>query len=108
LTSVARSRKSRYHWITSELRFRTEALKEWRTLGETASLQFKKKLIAVLEAPELLSARLSGSHTRCKIKLHSSGFRLVYEVRNRELVVVVVAIGKRDRNDAYRKADQRH
>lgn len=94
--------------MTYELRFRTEALKEWRKLDESVRRQFKKKLMAILEAPELPSARLSGRRNRYKIKLRSSGFRLVYEVRNREVVVVVVAIGKRDRNDAYRKAEHRH
>jgi mRNA interferase RelE/StbE len=94
--------------MTYELRFRTEALKEWRKLDKSVRLQFKKKLMAILESPDLPSARLSGSHNRYKIKLRSSGFRLVYEVRDQDLVVLVVAIGKRERNDAYRKADQRH
>ena len=38
---------------------------------------------------------------RYKIKLRSAGYRLVYEVRDRELIVVVVAVGKRERNAVY-------
>nr|WP_273251434.1 type II toxin-antitoxin system RelE/ParE family toxin [Sediminimonas qiaohouensis] len=35
------------------------------------------------------------------------GFRLVYEVRDTELVVIVIAVGKRERGQVYGKA-QRH
>jgi len=45
---------------------------------------------------------------RYKIKLAASGFRLVYEVRDAELVVVVIAVGKRERGRVYRKAQQRY
>jgi hypothetical protein len=31
----------------------------------------------------------------------------VYEVRDHELLVLVVAVGKRERNAVYRQADQR-
>jgi mRNA interferase RelE/StbE len=33
--------------------------------------------------------------------------RLVYEVRDHEQLVLVVAVGKRDRNALFRQADQR-
>jgi len=33
-----------------------------------------------------------------KIKLRSAGYRLVYQVRDGELVVSVIAVGKRERN----------
>jgi mRNA interferase RelE/StbE len=32
---------------------------------------------------------------------------LVYEVRDLEVLVLVVAVGKRERNAVYRQADQR-
>ena len=38
-----------------------------------------------------------GQRDHYKIKLKSLGYRLVYEVRGAELVVLVVAVGKRDR-----------
>ncbi|MEO8407372.1 MAG: type II toxin-antitoxin system RelE/ParE family toxin, partial [Oxalobacteraceae bacterium] len=40
-------------------------------------------------------------------KLRNIGYRLVYEVRDTELVVVVVAIGKRERNAVYKAAAKR-
>ncbi|MGR2740894.1 type II toxin-antitoxin system RelE family toxin [Billgrantia sp. Q4P2] len=94
--------------MSYELRFREEALKEWRKLDDSVRSQFKKKLAAILDTPIRPAAQLSGSKCRYKIKLRSAGFRLVYEVRDQELVVLVIAVGKRERNGVYRKADRRH
>ena len=82
--------------MSYELRFRAEALKEWHKLDGSVREQFKKKLRTILESPTIPASRLSGSPHRYKIKLRSAGFRLVYEVRDSELVVLVIAVGKRD------------
>jgi mRNA interferase RelE/StbE len=42
-----------------------------------------------------------------KIKLKSSGYRLVYKVLGKEIVVLVVAVGKRERNAVYKSAMKR-
>lgn len=39
-----------------------------------------------------------------KIKLRKAGYRLIYEVRDLEIVVSIVAIGKRKRNEVYKIA----
>jgi mRNA interferase RelE/StbE len=57
--------------------------------------------------PQALRSKLRGSSNRYKIKLHAAGFRLIDEVRDRQLLVLVLAVGKRDRNAAYPHADQR-
>jgi mRNA interferase RelE/StbE len=44
---------------------------------------------------------------RYKIKPKSLGYRLAYEVRGAELVVLVVAVGKRERNAVCRRAADR-
>lgn len=93
--------------MSYSLRFRVEAKKEWDALGATIRTQFKKKLAERLESPHVPSARLHGSTNRYKIKLRSVGYRLVYEVRDAELVVSVVAVGKRERNAVYRDAAKR-
>ena len=90
-----------------ELGFLEEALKEWRKLDNTISKQFKEKLVERLVQPHVPAARLSGHKNRYKIKLRSAGYRLVYEVRNSELIVLVVAVGKRDRNAVYKAAAAR-
>ncbi len=100
-------RKSLYLLMTYDLRFRAEALKEWQALGHTVRAQFKAKLAERLDAPHVPASRLHGSANRYKIKLRASGYRLVYEVRDSELVVTVIAVGKRDRSEVYSKADRR-
>ena len=92
--------------MTYELAFLDIALREWRKLDGSVRDQFKKKLAERLAHPRVPSARLSGAADRYKIKLRSLGFRLVYEVRDDESVVVVIAVGKREREAVYRAAEK--
>jgi mRNA interferase RelE/StbE len=93
--------------MTYELGFLDEALVEWHKLDGSIREQFKKKLAERLAAPRIPSAKLSGHPDRYKIKMRSIGYRLVYEVRDSQLIVVVVAVGKRDRNAVYKAAEKR-
>lgn len=93
--------------MSYELGFREEALKEWSKLDSGTRDQFKKKLAERLIHPRVPAAKLAGHKDRYKIKLRSVGYRLVYEVHDRELVVVVVAVGRRDRGDVYKRAQER-
>ncbi|HEX5364418.1 MAG TPA: type II toxin-antitoxin system RelE/ParE family toxin [Gallionella sp.] len=93
--------------MTYKLSFHPDALAEWRKLDATVSEQFKKKLAERLPHPRVPSAKLAGHQDRYKIKLRSVGFRLVYEVRDGVLLVIVVAVGKRERNAVYRVAAKR-
>ncbi|WP_230347514.1 type II toxin-antitoxin system RelE family toxin [Methylobacillus methanolivorans] len=90
-----------------ELGFLEEALKEWSKLDNNTREQFKAKLAERLENPRVPAAKLSGQKDRYKIKLRSVGYRLVYEVRDNELIVIVVAVGKRERNAVYKAAVKR-
>jgi mRNA interferase RelE/StbE len=89
------------------LKFLPTALKEWRRLNNSVQSQFKKKLSERLEKPHVLPLKLSGCENHYKIKLRASGYRLVYEVLDNELFVLVIAIGKRDRNMVYKKTKKR-
>jgi mRNA interferase RelE/StbE len=93
--------------MTYKLKFLPTALKEWNNLGATIKEQFKKKLFERLEHPEVQADRLYGFKNHYKIKLRSSGYRLVYEVDNSEVVVFVIAAGKRERSEVYEKAKKR-
>ena len=44
---------------------------------------------------------------RYKIKLRNAGYRLVYQVKDKELIVLVVAVGKRERNEVYKASERR-
>ena len=93
--------------MTYELGFLDSALKEWRKLDAQTRDQFKKKLTERLDAPHVPAAKLSGAKDRYKIKLRNIGYRLVYEVHDTEVIVVVVAVGRRDRNAVYKAAQKR-
>ena len=93
--------------MTYRLVFKTAAKKEWDNLETSIREQFKKKLADRIKKPRVDSARLSGMQDCYKIKLRSAGFRLVYQVRDNELVVSVVAVGKRERNHVYNAAVKR-
>ena len=93
--------------MSYSLEFKTSALKEWRALGSTIREQMKKKLAERLLRPVVPSARLHGMPDCYKIKLHASGYRLVYQVMDSRVTVIVVAIGKREGDAVYRAAQLR-
>ena len=93
--------------MTYKLDFKKSALKEWKKLGSTLQQQFKKKLIERLDNPHVPASKLSGADNMYKIKLRQSGYRLVYKVEDDVIVVTVLAVGKRERSDVYRKAMKR-
>jgi len=93
--------------MSYELEFKESALKEWRKLDSSIREQFKKRLSERLSAPRVESARLSGLPDCYKIKLRDAGYRLVYQVCHGLLLVVVVAVGKRENNLVYRNVKKR-
>ena len=84
-----------------KLKFLPVALKEWNKLGATIRLQFKKKLEERLIHPHVTSEKLIGFQDVYKIKLRSSGYRLAYQVKNKELILIVIAVGKREKDKIY-------
>jgi mRNA interferase RelE/StbE len=93
--------------MTYELAFLEEALKEWHKLDGGVREQFKNKLSERLKEPRVASAKLSGQTDRYKIKLRTVGYRLVYEVKESEILVLVIAVGRRDKNEIYKAAAKR-
>ena len=76
-------------------------------LNQSIKLQFHKKLKERLENPRVPKDKLSGYENIYKIKLRSSGFRLAYEVKDNEIVVYVVSVGKRENNKVYDNLKER-
>lgn len=73
-----------------ELAFHPKTLREWHKLTAGIRDQFKK-LVGLL-----IKSRNPA------YELRASGFRVAYEVRNQELLVLVVAVDKRERNAAFK------
>lgn len=93
--------------MTYELAFVEPALKEWRKLAPNIRGQFKDKLRERLEHPHVASARLHGLPNCYKIKLRAAGYRLVYQVDDKVVLVTVIAVGRRDKGLAYLAASKR-
>lgn len=93
--------------MTYKLKFLPAALKEWKKLGGSVKIQFKKKLEERLENPRVPADKLSGYESVYKIKLRSAGYRLAYEVIDNALVVCVLVVGKREKGSVYEKLESR-
>ena len=83
--------------MTYNLDFKPKALREWSKLDNSVKDQFKKMLKTIVQNPIVPHNKLSGYDNVYKLKLRSSGFRLAYEVKEDEIVVLVLKIGKRDK-----------
>ncbi|WP_205059530.1 type II toxin-antitoxin system RelE family toxin [Photobacterium phosphoreum] len=79
--------------ITSFLSLLKAADLIYQTLWKSISMTYKLKL--------------RGYDSVYKIKLRTAGYRLVYEVIDDEIVVYVLAIGKRDKDAVYKKLGSR-
>ncbi|MBB1630961.1 type II toxin-antitoxin system RelE/ParE family toxin [Cupriavidus sp. UME77] len=95
--------------MSYELAFHEDALKEWKKLDASIKDQFRKQLETRLVEPRVPSAKLSGKDMKdvYKIKLRDAGYRLVYEVNDRTVTVLVLAVGRRDKSEPYRRAGVR-
>ncbi|WP_418180466.1 type II toxin-antitoxin system RelE family toxin [Aliarcobacter lanthieri] len=93
--------------MTYNLEFKPQALKEWSKLGSTIKEQFKKKLEERLENPKVEKDKLSGYENVYKIKLRNVGYGLAYQVKDEEIVVLVLSIGKREKDKIYKNLKDR-
>lgn len=94
--------------MTYELGFIPVAEKEWNKLPSTVKILFKKQLEKRLQQPKVVKDKLRGELKDCyKIKLRQQGYRLVYQVVDHKLLIVVIAVGKRSKNVVYSTAKSR-
>lgn len=90
------------------LEFLESALREWQALDGSVKSIFKRQLEGRLENPHFPGSELHGPLAGCyKIKLRAQGYRLVYQVRDDVLVVLVIAIDRRDKDKVYQAALKR-
>jgi len=83
--------------MTYDLKFTPSAKKEWDKLDNSIKQVFKKALIKRLDNPFVIASKLKGLPIDCyKIKLRTTGYRLIYTVEDNEMVLLVIMINKRD------------
>jgi len=87
-----------------ELEFLKEAKKEWDKLDNNAKMAFKKVLKRRLVNPIVEKDKLSNTIEQdCyKIKLKALGLRLVYKVEQDKLILLIITIGKREKDEVYK------
>ena len=83
--------------------FVPSALKEWQGLDGSVKEPMRDLLRKRLDNPHVPGGALHGPlEGYYKIKLRKQGYRLVYGVENDRLIVMVMAVDKREDGTAYR------
>ena len=87
------------------LKFVPAAFDEWNALDGSVREKLRKLLKKRLNEPRTPGSELRGELRDChKIKLLKDGYRLIYTVQDDVLVVLVLAVDKREDSKAYKAA----
>lgn len=89
------------------LEFLLVAKKELDRLEKALQIQILKKLRSRMLEPKVQADKLRGMPNCYKLKMRASGLRLVYEVVDDRLVVLVIAVGRRDNEALYQAGKAR-
>lgn len=94
------------------LKFYEEAEKDLSKLNNSVKKLFAKKLSQIIKNPELgkdlgnkNNLNLSGLK---KVYFDNKRYRIVYEIIENEIIIHIVAIGKRDDMKVYKEANNRY
>jgi len=94
--------------MTYSIKVHDDFKKDLAKLSQAIRDQLYKKLKKVQQNPHIPKNRLSGELSSCyKIKLLKAGVRLVYQVIDNELVILLVTVGKRADSEVYEEAKHR-
>lgn len=90
------------------LTFENAALAEWNRLDGSIKEILRKLLKKRLVSPHAKGAAIHSELSQCyKIKLCEQGYQLIYQVIDQQLIVLVISVGKRDKNAVYDAAIKR-
>ena len=90
---------------TYRLKFVPSAWAEWQKLDGSVKEPLRKLLKKRLDNPHVPGAALHGALVgHYKIKLNKQGYRLVYSVQDDVLIVMVMAVDKREDSVVYQSA----
>ena len=92
-------------------KFHPEAEKELKKLNRSVQILFTKTLKKILKSPELgldLGHKNNFDLTGLKkIYFDHKRYRIVYKIEDDEVLIYLIAIGKREKMDVYKKASER-
>ncbi|MGH6785976.1 MAG: type II toxin-antitoxin system RelE family toxin [Novosphingobium sp.] len=89
---------------TFDIAFRPRAAKAFAKLGTADQRQLAGKLKERLENPRVAADSVREIPNGYRLKLRKSGVRLIYLVRDAKLLVLVLSVGRREREEAYKEA----
>lgn len=86
------------------VKFKESALSALNKLDSTTKAMFLNKLKELRNNPKIPKNKLHGKNLKdCyKIKLRTVGYRLIYQVKDSELIILVLKVGKRENDDVYK------
>jgi len=92
-------------------KFHPDAKKELSKLNNSVQILFTKTLKKILKSPELgqdLGNKNNMDLTGLKkMYFDNKRYRVVYEIIEQEVIIHIIAIGKRDKMEVYEKAGER-
>ena len=105
MTKSSRKQKAALQQHKYRLKFVPPALDEWKQLEGSVKEPLRKLLRKRLDSPHVPESALHGPLRGCyKIKLGKQGYRIVYTVEDDALIVLVLAVDKREDAVVYRSA----
>ncbi len=81
--------------------FRPRAKKRFDRLDVSSQRQIAKKLAERCENPRVPGDKLARMPDCYKIKLRAKGVRLVYQVQDGRMILLVLLVGAREHEEAY-------
>ena len=95
-----------------DFKFYEEAEKDLSKLNNSIKKLFAKKLTQILNNPEI-GKDLGNKNNLIlaglkKIYFDNKRYRIVYEVKEKEIIIHIIAIGKRDNMKVYKEASSRY
>ena len=89
---------------TYKVIFRPRAAKAFHKLSSSLKAQIARKLKQRVDNPKVEADRMRELPDGYRLKFRASGLRLVYIVEDAKLVVLVLSVGHRERDEVYADA----
>lgn len=95
-----------------DFKFYEEAEKELSKLNNNVKKLFSKKLTQIIKNPEIGKDLGNKNNLNLvglkKVYFDNKKYRIVYQVKENEIIIYIIAIGKRDNMKVYKDASSRY
>ena len=95
-----------------DFKFYEEAEKDLSKLNNSVKKLFAKKLTQIINNPEIGKTLGNKNNLNLaglkKVYFDNKKYRIVYEVKESEIIIHIIAVGKRDNMKVYKEASNRY